>query len=266
MWPAGGPCAAGPVLRASADQRQEGDGMADRALFVGFGAPVRGREERAIDVFGELVAMLGRMQGEGRDRGHGRVPPRPPRRGPRRLLHGPRQRGAVRRADRGRRVPPDVDRREPHRRELRRRARLARARPSARRWRCTPTPSRRSASAPTRSRARTTAADPPPTAASGRATARPAGRPDAASASPPAAPVDADLRRSRLPCAGVPPGERVGLAVAVRAQQLQVLQPVVVADAVDVVQRQRERPAEPRVDPADLAARLLERRRRSGAA
>jgi hypothetical protein len=43
--------------------------MADRALFVGFGAPVRGREERAIDVFGEWVAMLGRMQGDGRIEG-----------------------------------------------------------------------------------------------------------------------------------------------------------------------------------------------------
>ena len=43
--------------------------MAERALFVGFGAPVRGREERAIDVFNEWVAMLGRMQGEGRIEG-----------------------------------------------------------------------------------------------------------------------------------------------------------------------------------------------------
>ncbi|MCW2952661.1 MAG: hypothetical protein JWQ48_1831, partial [Conexibacter sp.] len=25
--------------------------MADRALFIGFGVPVRGREERAIEVF-----------------------------------------------------------------------------------------------------------------------------------------------------------------------------------------------------------------------
>jgi hypothetical protein len=40
--------------------------MADRALFVGFGQPVRGREERAIEVFGEWVTMLGRMQGDGR--------------------------------------------------------------------------------------------------------------------------------------------------------------------------------------------------------
>ena len=40
--------------------------MADRAMFVGFGQPVRGREERAIEVFNEFVGMFGRMQGEGR--------------------------------------------------------------------------------------------------------------------------------------------------------------------------------------------------------
>jgi hypothetical protein len=40
--------------------------MTDRALFVGFGTPVRGREERAIEVFGEFVDLLGRMQSDGR--------------------------------------------------------------------------------------------------------------------------------------------------------------------------------------------------------
>jgi hypothetical protein len=40
--------------------------MTDRALFVGFGTPVRGREERAIEVFREFVAMFGRMQSDGR--------------------------------------------------------------------------------------------------------------------------------------------------------------------------------------------------------
>ena len=40
--------------------------MADRAMFVGFGQPVRGREERAVEVFGEFVGMFGRMQGDGR--------------------------------------------------------------------------------------------------------------------------------------------------------------------------------------------------------
>jgi hypothetical protein len=40
--------------------------MADRALFIGFGMPVRGREERALEVFNETVAMYGRMQSDGR--------------------------------------------------------------------------------------------------------------------------------------------------------------------------------------------------------
>jgi hypothetical protein len=40
--------------------------MADRALFIGFGQPVRGREERAVEVFNEFVGMFGRMQSDGR--------------------------------------------------------------------------------------------------------------------------------------------------------------------------------------------------------
>src|ERR1041385_1420749 len=40
--------------------------MTDRAVFVGFGAPVRGREERAVEVFGQFVEMFGRMQSDGR--------------------------------------------------------------------------------------------------------------------------------------------------------------------------------------------------------
>jgi hypothetical protein len=43
--------------------------MADRALFIGFGQPVRGREERAVEVFNEFVAMFGRMQSDGRIEG-----------------------------------------------------------------------------------------------------------------------------------------------------------------------------------------------------
>jgi hypothetical protein len=43
--------------------------MTDRALFVGFGGPVRGREERAIEVFGEFVEMFGRMRSDGRIEG-----------------------------------------------------------------------------------------------------------------------------------------------------------------------------------------------------
>jgi hypothetical protein len=40
--------------------------MADRALFIGFGAPVRGREERAVEVFNEFIEMFGRMRADGR--------------------------------------------------------------------------------------------------------------------------------------------------------------------------------------------------------
>jgi hypothetical protein len=43
--------------------------MAERALFVGFGQPVRGREERAVEVFNEFVGMFGRMQSDGRIEG-----------------------------------------------------------------------------------------------------------------------------------------------------------------------------------------------------
>jgi hypothetical protein len=43
--------------------------MADRALFVGWGEPVRGREERALEVFNDWVGMLGRKQSEGQIEG-----------------------------------------------------------------------------------------------------------------------------------------------------------------------------------------------------
>jgi len=39
--------------------------MADSVVFVGFGPPVRGREEKAIDVFGEAVAYYTSLQGGG---------------------------------------------------------------------------------------------------------------------------------------------------------------------------------------------------------
>jgi hypothetical protein len=48
---------------------QEGAVMADRALFIGFGQPVRGREERAVEVFNEFVGMFGRLQSDGRIEG-----------------------------------------------------------------------------------------------------------------------------------------------------------------------------------------------------
>ena len=40
--------------------------MADRMLFISWGAPVRGLEERGLDVFNEAIGLLGRMQQEGR--------------------------------------------------------------------------------------------------------------------------------------------------------------------------------------------------------
>ena len=40
--------------------------MADRVLFIGWGQTVRGREERALEVFNESLGLYGRMQQEGR--------------------------------------------------------------------------------------------------------------------------------------------------------------------------------------------------------
>lgn len=40
--------------------------MADRMLFIGWGAPVRGREERGLEVFTDAMGLLGRMQQDGR--------------------------------------------------------------------------------------------------------------------------------------------------------------------------------------------------------
>jgi hypothetical protein len=39
--------------------------MADRMLFISWGAPVRGREERSLEVFAEALGLLGRMQQDG---------------------------------------------------------------------------------------------------------------------------------------------------------------------------------------------------------
>ena len=39
--------------------------MADRILFLSWGSPVRGREERGLEVFNEALGMLGRRQQEG---------------------------------------------------------------------------------------------------------------------------------------------------------------------------------------------------------
>jgi hypothetical protein len=40
--------------------------MADRVLFIGWGTPVRGAEERALESFNEAMGLLGQMQQEGR--------------------------------------------------------------------------------------------------------------------------------------------------------------------------------------------------------
>jgi hypothetical protein len=40
--------------------------MADRLLCITWGAPVRGREERSLDVFNEAVGYYGRCQQEGK--------------------------------------------------------------------------------------------------------------------------------------------------------------------------------------------------------
>ena len=39
--------------------------MADSALFIGWGAPVRGREQNAAAVFGEAVALWTKLQADG---------------------------------------------------------------------------------------------------------------------------------------------------------------------------------------------------------
>ena len=43
--------------------------MADRILFITWGANVAGREERGLEVFNEAVGLYGRMQQEGRIEG-----------------------------------------------------------------------------------------------------------------------------------------------------------------------------------------------------
>ena len=40
--------------------------MADSGLFIGWGEVVRGREERALEVFNEAVEFYGRLQQDGR--------------------------------------------------------------------------------------------------------------------------------------------------------------------------------------------------------
>jgi hypothetical protein len=40
--------------------------MADHGLFIGWGAPVYGREEKGLGVFAESIEYYGTLQGEGR--------------------------------------------------------------------------------------------------------------------------------------------------------------------------------------------------------
>ena len=40
--------------------------MADAGLFIGWGEVVRGREERALEVFNETIELYGQLQSEGR--------------------------------------------------------------------------------------------------------------------------------------------------------------------------------------------------------
>jgi hypothetical protein len=40
--------------------------MADAGLFIGWGEVVRGREERAIEVFNETIQFYGQLQADGR--------------------------------------------------------------------------------------------------------------------------------------------------------------------------------------------------------
>jgi hypothetical protein len=40
--------------------------MADAGLFIGWGEVVRGREDRALDVFNETLELYGQMQSDGR--------------------------------------------------------------------------------------------------------------------------------------------------------------------------------------------------------
>jgi hypothetical protein len=41
------------------------EAMSESALFVGFSAPVRGREQQAVGVFGEAMALYAQLQSDG---------------------------------------------------------------------------------------------------------------------------------------------------------------------------------------------------------
>jgi hypothetical protein len=47
----------------------KGEAMAERVLFIGWDAPVRGREERSLEVFNEALGICDRMRQDGRIEG-----------------------------------------------------------------------------------------------------------------------------------------------------------------------------------------------------
>jgi len=48
------------------DCKEKGVHMADRVLLISWSTPVRGREERGLEVFNEALGLHGRMQQDGR--------------------------------------------------------------------------------------------------------------------------------------------------------------------------------------------------------
>jgi hypothetical protein len=52
--------------RQQAGPEAKGVAMADRVLFISWGATIPGREERGLEVFNEAMGLYGRMQQEGR--------------------------------------------------------------------------------------------------------------------------------------------------------------------------------------------------------
>ena len=51
--------------------------MADRVMFISWGPPVRGREQRSLEVFNEAMGLFGSMQQDGRIEGFDVVVMRP---------------------------------------------------------------------------------------------------------------------------------------------------------------------------------------------
>jgi hypothetical protein len=56
-------------LGRPAGPETKGAGMADRVLFISWGTVVRGREERALEVFNDILGFCGRAQQGGRIEG-----------------------------------------------------------------------------------------------------------------------------------------------------------------------------------------------------